>query len=168
MSSLRLAYADESVRKHILPASHHDAKLSYTRKTHSTNLQNDLYHCGTLLCKSHFVPWGQKPYTTVFENYVFVTITSPRTYSYLKKAVPISSSVDFALSAVEAEHWEQLPRQAVESPPPEIFQNRSDKHLPKLLPRSEPAQEWEQGLGHLPKSLPSLLSIIPNIKDRPF
>lgn len=56
MSSLRLVYAEESVWKNVLPASHPEAKPSYTRKTLSANWKNYLYHCGTLLYKSHFVP----------------------------------------------------------------------------------------------------------------
>lgn len=46
--------------------------------------------------------------------------------------------------------------------------SRTDKHLPKLLPRSEAAWGWGDGLGRLPKSLPSLLSVSPDIQDPPF
>lgn len=67
-----------------------------------------------------------------------------------------------------AEHCEQFLRQAaMESPLPEIFQNGWNKHLPKLLPRSEPAQGWGGGWGHLPEPLSSLLSITPNIWNAP-
>lgn len=91
--SLRLVYGKESLWNHALLGSHHDAKLNYTRKTCSTNVKNYLHHCGIFLFKSHFISWGQYPYTSVF-----VMITSPCMHSFLTvKEESISSSADFPL-----------------------------------------------------------------------
>lgn len=96
--SLTLVYAKESVWKRALLGSHHDAKPSYTRKTHSTNVKNELHHCGTFLFKSHFISGGQKPYRSGLQDYSFVMITSPWMHSFLKvKIVSISPSAGFVI-----------------------------------------------------------------------